>query len=135
MPTPRSARVGVATLTSWKVQCRSPDSAIAVHCSLTSPLTNRAWDEILQGLGLGYGLRTRLPVYHRHIMLKMYLLFPHNAQCFLVPIGLFHFISIHPPRKSVNYVGGVNNGQKLMCPRGASSNHKLCPGGSGLKHK
>ena len=34
-------------------------------------------------------------------------------------IGLFHLISIHPPRKSVNYVGGVNNGQKLMCPRGA----------------
>ena len=32
--------------------------------------------------------------------------------------GLFHLISIHPPRKSVNYVGGVNNGQKLMCPRG-----------------
>ena len=33
-------------------------------------------------------------------------------------IGLFHLISIHPPRKSVNYVGGVNIGQKLMCPRG-----------------
>ena len=33
--------------------------------------------------------------------------------------GLFHLISIHPPRKSVNYVGGgVNIGQKLMCPRG-----------------
>ena len=48
--------------------------------------------------------------------------------------GLFHFISIHPPRKSINYVGGVNNGQKLMCPRGASSNHKLCPRGSWANH-
>ena len=51
----------------------------------------------------------------------------------LTDIGLFHLISIHPPRKSVNYVGGVNNGQKLMCPRGSSSNHKLCPGGFELK--
>ena len=39
------------------------------------------------GVGMGHGLRTRvLPVYHGHIMLKEYLLFPHNAQCFLVPI-------------------------------------------------
>ena len=36
----------------------------------------------------------------------------------VLAIGLFHLISIHPPRKSVNYVGGVNIGQKLMCPRG-----------------
>ena len=36
----------------------------------------------------------------------------------LLNYGLFHLINIHPPRKSVNYVGGVNNEQKLMCPRG-----------------
>ena len=40
--------------------------------------------------------------------------------------GLFHFISIHPPRKSVNYVGGVNNGQKLMCPKGGPAQITNC---------
>ena len=49
---------------------------------IASLLTNRAWDASLHVLGLGHGLKTRLPVYHRQIMLKMYLLFSHNAQCF-----------------------------------------------------
>ena len=40
--------------------------------------------------------------------------------------GLFHLISIHPPRKSVNYVGGVNNGQKLMCPKGGPAQITNC---------
>ena len=72
-------------------QCSLPDSVIADHCSLTSLLTNRAWDEILHTVW--DWLRTRLPAYHRHIIHKMYL-FPHNAPCFLVPniSSLFHVI-------------------------------------------
>ena len=76
---------GCGHATSWKVQCSHQTLRLLI-IALNSPLTDRAWDEILHGLGLGHCLRTRLPVYHRHIMLKMYLLFPHNAQCFLVPI-------------------------------------------------
>ena len=63
---------------------RPLNSVNADHCSLALSVTNEAWDETLHGLGLGHSLRRRLPVY-RH-MLKMHLLFLHNAQCFLVLI-------------------------------------------------
>lgn len=70
------------TLLPFSTTCAVPLEGLD-HWAHAGP---RHEDEILHGMGLGLGLRTRLPVYLRHITLKKYLYswIVLNAFCYLL---------------------------------------------------